>query len=97
MQGIVSCIGAGVAGLSLLAGAAMAQDKAAAPAASALPTLGSLIASGYEVRGVSMPDHHAVNFIAQQGKSVYWCHGTNFSQVLIGKAQAIETVCHQVK
>jgi hypothetical protein len=94
---VMSCIGAGTIALPLLAGAALSQDRTSTPAPDAATSLAALIEKGYEVRGLSMPDHHAVNFIAQQGKSVYWCHGTNFSQVLIGKAQTIETICHPVK
>ena len=60
-------------------------------------TLTSLLAQGYEVRGMSMPDHHAVNFVLQKATVVYWCAGTNFAQALIGKVGAIETQCTPVK
>ncbi|KAB2849853.1 MAG: hypothetical protein F9K44_06700 [Hyphomicrobiaceae bacterium] len=60
-------------------------------------TVGTLVAEGYVVRGVSMPDHHAVNFIAQKDKTIYWCEGTNFGAVLLGKERAIETRCYEVK
>jgi hypothetical protein len=86
MKAIVSA-----ATVVLASTAAWAQDKPQPV------TLGALIQQGYDVRGISMPDHHAVNFIAQRERTVYWCHGTNFGQVLLGKASAIETQCFLVK
>lgn len=73
---------------------AMAQTKSPPKT---VVTVGSLVADGFVVRGVSMPDHHAVNFIAQKDKTIYWCEGTNFGAVLLGKEPAIETRCYEVK
>lgn len=75
----------------------MAQTQPSQPSQKPIITVGALVADGYEVRGVSMPDHHAVNFIAQKSKTIYWCEGTNFGAVLLGKEPAIETRCYEVK
>lgn len=76
---------------------AAAQTQPSQPSQKPVITVGALVADGYEVRGVSMPDHHAVNFIAQKAKTIYWCEGTNFGAVLLGKEPAIETRCYEVK
>ena len=87
--------------IALLAGASFASARSALaqtqPADKPVVTIGMLVADGYVVRGVSMPDHHAVNFIAQKDKTIYWCEGTNFGAVLVGKSLAIETRCYEVK
>lgn len=76
---------------------ATGQTQPSQPSQKPVITVGALVADGYEVRGVSMPDHHAVNFIAQKSKTIYWCEGTNFGAVLLGKEPAIETRCYEVK
>jgi hypothetical protein len=82
-------------GLATYPATAQTQPSQASP--KPVITVGSLVADGYVVRGVSMPDHHAVNFIAQKSNTIYWCEGTNFGAVLLGKEPAIETRCYEVK
>ena len=83
--------------IGLTPNSVMAQTQPSQPSPKPVITVGALVADGYEVRGVSMPDHHAVNFIAQKSKTIYWCEGTNFGAVLLGKEPAIETRCYEVK